>query len=123
MAITSTSGVVNGSDVSFDQSAFKGQSRGLGIMAYFDYILGGSDTTITIAMAFNDAAIDSDFYDQCEIVAGVLTQITFDLPTATGKYRLQLPNGLNEDNIKLTVGAGLINGDLNIEFRPNQPFA
>jgi hypothetical protein len=116
--LISTSGEVNGSDVIFDQSAIKGASRGSGIIAYFDYEKGASDTTINVALAFNDASIDSNFYNHL----GPAIIDDFNLPTVTGKYRVKLPITLNEDIIKLTIDAGLVDGILNIEFQTDNPF-
>jgi hypothetical protein len=109
--LISTSGEVNGDDVIFDQSAIKGASRGSGIVAYFDYELGAGDSTINVVMKFNDSGVDANFYDH--LAPALIAD--FNLPAASGKYRVKLPITLNEDLVKLTV-TGLVDGLLNVEF-------
>ena len=116
--LASTSGTVNGNEITFDQSLIKGASRGSGVIAYFNYEKGAGDGTVNITLEFNDPSVDAGFYESL-ISTGALT---FSLPTITGNYRVKLPSGLNEENIKLTVDAGLVDGNLYIEFCPDNPF-
>lgn len=117
MALTSTTGTVNGSSVTFEITG-SGAGKGVGVIAYIDYTKNGD--TLTCQASFNDAKIDSNFYNQIQINSLVLENVVFSIGD-TGKYRISLPTALNEESVKLTF-SGLVDGDLNVEFSKDQGF-
>jgi hypothetical protein len=122
MALTSTTGTVDGSDVTFDITSIRGASRGHGIMAYLDYTKGGSDTA-ALAFSFQDAGVDStNYYSLAYVDTAAALQPTSISIDATGKYRLPVSIAQNEDVLKVTV-SGLVDGDLNIEFGIDNAYA
>lgn len=119
MALTSNTGTVVGSDVTFINQG-KGLARGDKIVLYIDYTLGGSDTGIVLTVSFNDSDIDTNYYERVISTAGALTTEDYTF-SATGKLRLPLENSKNEENVKITV-AGLVDGSLNLEFGVDNGF-
>lgn len=118
MALTSTSGTVDGSTVSFSIVG-RGAARGDGVIAYLDYTKVGADA-LKIQTSFNDSKIDTNFYNQIYIESLVLANTLFAI-NDSGKYRIPLPVAKNEETVKLTI-SGLPEGTLNIEFSVDQGF-
>lgn len=117
-ALTSTTGTVVSSDVTFTVPKV-GQSRGDGVIAYIDFTKNGD--TLVISTSFNDDTIDTNFYTQIYLDGSFdLQNYTINI-NSTGKYRIPIPIAANEDSVKLSC-AGLVSGTLNIEFVIDQPY-
>ena len=119
MALTSTTGTVDGSDVTFSLANIQGAGRGDGVSAYIDYTKAGADS-ITLQISYNDSKLGTTFYKQGvlngsdEIVAK-----TIGLPSS-GQFRFPLSMSKNDDTVKVSV-AGLDTGALNFEFAADNP--
>lgn len=119
MALTSSSGVVVSNEITYVIKK-SGTAGGKQLSLYIDYTLGVSDTGVSIQPAYNDAGVDAEFYDETVLVTGDITLNPVGI-AATGKYRHKLDTMYNEDTVKLTV-SGLVDGNLNIEFKEDNPF-
>ena len=120
MALTSTTGTVDGSNVTFENTA-QGSSKGEGIIAYVNYTKGAGDSDIVLTPWFNDEDVDANFYQQIYVDGdGLLQALTIQF-SATGKFRVPLAAARNESAVRLSV-SGLVDGDLNIDFRIDNPF-
>lgn len=118
MAITSTSGVVNGNEITFTiPSTYQGTAKGIGIISYIDYTLGGSDS-LTMKYSFNDSSLSSNYYDNIIIEFDTLKIVEISI-TASGQFRVPLGIARCEESVKITL-SGLVDGDINFEFQIDQ---
>lgn len=113
MALTSTTGVVEGSDVKFEITAF-GNSRGAGVIAYVDYTKGAGDTLVSLFTKFFEARLSEDGFYGIFVNGTSVVKAQYDFDS-TGKFRLPIPIASNEDAVLIEV-SGLVDGDVNIEF-------
>jgi hypothetical protein len=120
MAITSSTGTVDSNNVIYEiPDGYNGSARGEGVVSYIDYSKGASDTLV-IRILFNDPDIDTNYYDYGIVDQGVLSYFEAEL-NASGKIRLPLPMAANEKFVKVNL-TGLVDGDINIEFRIDTPY-
>lgn len=119
MAITSSTGTVVGSDITYTMVG-SGYAKGDGVIAYINYTKSGSDS-VSIVFSYNDAKISStNFYKQVTIESGAITAQSFSIGS-TGLYRLPISIANNEEIVKVTV-SGLDLGTFNIEFNIDNPY-
>ncbi len=118
MALTSTTGTVDGDSVTF-YIPFSGNSRGEGIIAYADFTY---QTNTLLQFSFKDSDIDdTNYYKQIYLDSNFyLTDYEMTL-TASGYFRIPIQTALNEESIRIDV-SNLTTGDLNIEFNYDQPY-
>jgi len=119
MTISSETGTVNGSDVTYNIPG-RGSARGEGVIAYIDYTLAGSDALI-LTMSFQNTEINSDdYFKQIVVDTGILELASISV-TATGLYRLPIATALNEESVILTF-SDLDTGVVNVEFSVDNGF-
>jgi hypothetical protein len=112
MALTSETGTVVGDTIVYEYLN-QGTAKGIGVVAYIDYVAGGSDT-VAMKVKYNEEKVGEDYYYNVTNEGGLLkvSEYTFD---GGAKYRFPIPISFNEESVILEF-TGLVDGDINVEF-------
>lgn len=110
--ITSETGTVVDNTIVYNYLG-QGTAKGIGVIAYIDYVAGVSDT-LTMKIKYNEDKLGEEYYYNVKDDDGLLSVKEFTF-SGTNKYRFPIPIAFNEESLMLEF-TGLVDGDIGVEF-------